>query len=143
MNNLYYTECMDFNDILAPGLKGERRETVTEQNIASAWGSGNLPVYATPAMIALMEGACAAAVADRLPGGYSTVGTEVRVKHTAPTPRGMQVRAIGELLEVDGRRLCFRVEAFGGADRIGEGSHERFIIENEKFLKKAQGKKAP
>ncbi|MDR2095537.1 MAG: thioesterase family protein [Treponema sp.] len=133
---------MDFNAIFTPGLKGEKQEAVTEQNTATAWGSGNLPVYATPAMIALLEGACVAAVTELIPDGYSTVGTRVDISHTAPTPRGMTVRAVGELLEVDGRRLSFRVEVSDGAGRIGEGRHERFIVEKEKFIKKAEGKKA-
>ncbi|MDR2247715.1 MAG: thioesterase family protein [Treponema sp.] len=132
---------MDFITLLAPGMKGELHETVTSDNTAESWGSGGLPVYATPSMIALMEGASVAATDPALPAGFSTVGTEVTVKHLAATPPGMTVRAAGELLEISGRRLLFRVEAWDEAGKIGEGTHERFIVENEKFLKKTQAKK--
>jgi predicted thioesterase len=127
---------MDF-DTLRPGMAGEKTDTVTDKNTARSYGSGGLEVYATPSMIALMEGACVAAADGRLPEGFSTVGTWLEVKHIAATPLGMAVRAAGELLEIDGRKLRFRVEAFDGAGKIGEGFHGRFIVENEKFLKKA------
>ncbi|MDR0376983.1 MAG: thioesterase family protein [Spirochaetaceae bacterium] len=132
---------MDFDTLLKPGMKGELRETVTAGTTAESWGSGGLPVYATPSMIALMEGASVAAADPFLPAGFSTVGTEVAVKHLAATPPGMTVRAAGELLEIDGRRLLFRVEAWDEAGKIGEGTHNRFIVENERFLKKTQEKK--
>jgi predicted thioesterase len=125
---------------LKPGLGAEKIETVTAENTADAWGSGGLPVYATPAMIALMEGAAVAAVQDRLPQGFSTVGTELNVKHLSASPLGMEIRAWGELIEIDGRRLRFKVEAYDRAGKIGEGFHERFIIENERFLKKTSEK---
>jgi predicted thioesterase len=125
---------MEINANLQPGLRGEKTETVTMENTARSWGSGGLEVYATPAMIALMEGAALAAVASLLPEGSSTVGTEVNVRHIAATPPGLQVWAQAELLEVDGRRLLFKVEAFDEAGKIGEGAHSRFIIDNERFL---------
>lgn len=134
---------MDVITLLAPGMKGELHEAVTAGNTAESWGSGGLPVYATPSMIALMEAASVAAADPSLPAGFSTVGTEVNVKHLAATPPGMTVRAAGELLEINGRRLLFRVEAWDEAGKIGEGAHERFIVENEKFLKKTQGKHRP
>lgn len=133
---------MDFESLLKIGTVGEGQETVTEKNTARAYGSGGLAVYATPSMVALMEGACVAAVDHCLPAGFSTVGTEVDIRHLAATPPGMQVRARGELLEVDGRALRFRVEAFDEAGKIGEGTHGRFIIDNEKFLQKTEDKKA-
>jgi predicted thioesterase len=133
---------MEFEALLKPGLAGEKTETVTDDNTAESWGSGGLPVYATPAMIALMEGAAAGAVEKLLPPGWSTVGTELEVKHLSATPAGLEVRAVAELLEIDGRRLRFRVEAFDGVGKIGEGFHGRFIVENERFLKKAAEKKA-
>ncbi|GHV07969.1 thioesterase [Spirochaetia bacterium] len=133
---------MDFNTDLPMGLKAEKTETVTDENTAESWGSGGLPVYATPAMIALMEGAAAAAVQDKLPAGWSTVGTELNVKHLSASPLGAEVKAVGELIEVDGRRLCFKVEAHDNAGKIGEGFHERFIVENERFLKKIAEKTA-
>jgi predicted thioesterase len=131
---------MDFAALLKPGIKGTCGDTVTGANTARSFGSGSLEVYATPAMICLMEMACVAAVDTLLPPGFSTVGTELNVKHLAASARGMPVRAEGELLAIDGRSLSFRVEAFDRAGKIGEGSHGRFIIENERFLKKAEEK---
>jgi predicted thioesterase len=127
---------MELSGLLQPGLTGEKAEAVTENNTAESWGSGGLSVYATPAMIALMEGAAVNAADPLLPAGWSTVGTALDVKHLAATPMGLEVRAAAELLEINGRRLRFKVEAFDGIDKIGEGYHDRFIIENEKFLKK-------
>ena len=132
---------MDFETLLKPGTLAELQDQVTDKNTARSYGSGGLEVYATPAMVALMEGACVAAVDKLLPPGFSTVGTELNVKHLAASARGMTVRATGELLEIAGRALRFRVEAFDGAGKIGEGDHSRFIIENEKFLTKAESAK--
>ncbi|MDR2519016.1 MAG: thioesterase family protein [Spirochaetaceae bacterium] len=115
---------------------------VTDENTALSCGSGGLPVYATPAMAALMEGACTAAL-EHLPEGFSTVGTELAVTHLSATPLGLRVRAVGELVSVDNRTLRFKVEAFDEAGKIGEGAHTRFIIENEKFMRKALSKKRP
>jgi predicted thioesterase len=126
---------------LKAGLRCEKKETVNDKNTARAWGSGGLPVYATPAMAALMEMASAEAVAAELPEGFSTVGTELNIKHLSATPPGMEVRAAAELIQIEGRRLVFRVEAFDGAGKIGEGVHDRFIVENERFLQKAAAKK--
>lgn len=127
---------MDFN--LRPGLTGEKREAVTENNTALQYGSGGVAVYATPAMIGLMEGASIAAVDHLLPPGYSTVGISLNVQHTAATPVGLNVIARSELIEVDGRRLVFKVEAFDDREQVGRGTHERFIIQMDKFLKKAE-----
>jgi predicted thioesterase len=131
---------MDFSDILKPGLKAEKTDTVTDRNIASFWGSGGLDVFATPAMIVLMEKASLFAVEPFLPPGWSTVGTELNVKHISPTPPGMKVRATAELVSIDGRALLFKVEAFDETGKIGEGTHERFIIEIEEFLEKTNSK---
>jgi predicted thioesterase len=127
---------MDF-PLLKPGYHAEFSETVDETNTAVAWGSGGLEVYATPAMIALMEHAAAAAVQNLLPAGCSTVGTEINVKHLAASVRGRNVSAEADLVLVDGRRLEFHVAAYDEGGKIGEGSHSRFIVENEKFLAKA------
>jgi predicted thioesterase len=132
---------MEFDTILKPGLGGEIAEAVTDENTAESWGSGGLPVYATPSMIALMEGAAVRAVDKLLPSGWSTVGTGLEVRHLAATPLGREVRAAAELLEIDGRRLRFKVEAFDNAGKTGEGYHDRFIVENERFLKKILEKK--
>jgi len=137
----WYTGFMNFQDILKLGLEAQKTDTVTDKNIASSWGSGGLAVYATPAMIALMETTALSAVDPLLPSGWSTVGTELAVKHISATPRGMKVSARAELLSVNGRALTFRVEAFDETGKIGEGTHGRFIVENEKFLAKAENKK--
>lgn len=126
---------------LSIGLTGEKQETVTRDKTAIAHGSGTVAVYATPAMVGLMEGAAIEALAAHLPEGTSTVGTELRIKHTAATPVGLTVRATAELIEIDGRRLVFNVQAFDEKEQIGAGTHERFVIMIEKFLHKAEGKK--
>ena len=131
---------MDFSEILRPGLRGEKSEMVTGKNTAAAWGSGGLSVYATPSMVALMEGAAVSASDPLLPAGWSTVGTELAIKHLSASPEGMTIRAEAELLSLDGRSLLFKVEAFDEVGKIGEGTHSRFIVENERFLKKAAGR---
>jgi predicted thioesterase len=131
---------MEF-DRIKPGLKGREEETVTENNVARAYGSGGLPVYATPAMIALMEKAAVAAVDPLLPEGWSTVGTELSISHIAPSPLGAGVYAVAYLVELKGRCLEFWVDAYSGSGKIGEGIHQRFIINNEKFLEKAEKNK--
>ena len=131
---------MEFAETLTPGLSAEVEDTVSEKNTASALGSGGLPVFASPAMLALMEKAALTVVDSLLPPGWSTVGTEVNIKHISATPVGMKVTARAELLGIDGRALSFKVEAFDETGKIGEGSHSRFIIENTKFMTKAEGK---
>jgi predicted thioesterase len=131
---------MDIAEIIKPGLRAEKTQSVTDDITAAALSSGGLAVFATPAMIALMEATALAAVDPLLPAGWSTVGTEVNVKHIAATPPGKTVRCEAELLAVDGRRLLFRVETFDTAGKIGEGTHSRFIVENERFLQKAAGR---
>ena len=133
---------MNFADILKPGITAEKTETVSEKNTASALGSGGLVVYGTPAMILLMEMAALSVTASLLPPGWSTVGTELNVKHLAATPVGMKVSARAELISIDGRALVFKVEAHDEAGKIGEGTHSRFIIENERFLAKTAAKKS-
>ncbi len=123
------------------GLICEIREEVTLKNTASALGSGGIDVYATPAMIALMEKAAMNAVQSALAEGLSTVGTMVNIKHMAATPVGMTVTAKAELIEVSEKRLLFKVEAFDEKDKIGEGIHERFIINVEKFISRVNAKK--
>jgi predicted thioesterase len=132
---------MDFSNLIKPGIEAQKTDTVTKEKCASVWGSGGLPVYATPAMIALMEGSALAAVDALLPSGWSTVGTELNVKHLSASPLGMKVSARAELISIDGRVLSFTVEAFDEAGKIGEGAHKRFIVENEKFMAKTEAKK--
>ncbi|MEL7567039.1 MAG: thioesterase family protein [Dehalobacterium sp.] len=130
---------MDF--ALRKGLTAEVQEMVTADNLARKFGSGSIDVFATPAMIALMEKAALNTVDPNLPEGFSTVGTEISVRHLAATPLGLTVKAKAELVEIDGRRLVFRVEAFDDMEKIGEGEHQRFIIQVAKFMDKV-GKKA-
>ena len=104
-------------------------------------GSGTLDVFATPAMIALMENTAYESVAGELEEGNGTVGTALNVKHVAATPVGMKVTCETELIKVDGRALTFSVKAYDECGLIGEGEHERFIIMNEKFQAKANAKK--
>ena len=126
--------------MLKKGITGQGETIVTQENTAKIVGSGELDVFATPAMIALMEETAYKSVAGELDAGMGSVGTLMNVKHVAATPVGMKVTCQTELEEVDGRRLVFRVEARDEAGLIGEGVHERFIVENEKFQKKANSK---
>ncbi len=121
---------------LKPGLKGESTTTVVHENTAAFVGAGGVEVFATPMMIALMENAAWRAVADSLEEGDVTVGTLVNVQHLAATPLGQQIRANAELIKIDGRRLVFKVEAYDEKRKIGEGQHERFIVNLERFLKR-------
>lgn len=130
---------MDYN--LKLGMTGMKEDMVTEKNTAMAYGSGEVAVYATPAMIGLMENASLSAVDPHLPEGMATVGTRLDVKHLTATPTGMKVRAVAELLEIEGKRLLFKIEAFDEKEKIGEGIHERFIINLAKFLSKCEEKK--
>ena len=127
-------------DALPIGLKGQAETLVTEENTAAAMGSGLLPVFATPAMLALMEQAAASSVQPFLPEGQGTVGTRLEVSHLAATPIGLTVRAESELIAVDRRKLRFSVRAWAGNELIGEGEHERFVIDNARFLEKALSK---
>jgi predicted thioesterase len=125
---------------IVPGLVGQVTTTVTPENTAKHLGSGNATVFATPAMIRLMEMAGVKAVDHLLPEGYRTVGVGVDVRHLAATPLGMTVTATAELLEVDGRKLTFRVNAQDELDRIGTGTHTRMIINVERFNQRVQEK---
>ena len=125
---------------ISVGAVGTASAVVTPENTAAV-GSGALPVFATPYMIALMENAACNAIADGLEEGQSSVGTKLDVSHDAATPVGMHVTAKAELVEVDRRRLVFRVTAEDDAGPIGQGTHERFLITADKFLAKAEAKK--
>ena len=129
--------------MLEIGIKHEFRQLVDETNTASAFRSGLLDVFATPAMIALMEYTSYKSVEPYLGEGQGTVGTLVDVKHLAATPIGLQVTCKSELVEVDRRRLRFRVECIDETgETIGEGFHERFIIDSDKFMEKCDAKRA-
>jgi predicted thioesterase len=125
---------------IVPGLAGEQRLTVELQNTARHLGSGNVAVLATPEMVRLMEMAAVAAVDPLLPEGHQTVGIHIDVQHMAATPMGMAVGVRAELVEVDGRKLTFRVEAFDDVERVGEGTHHRMIIDMEKFRQRVEAK---
>lgn len=125
---------------LAPGLIGEVETVVTEADTAARWGSGLVPVFGTPALVGLMEGAAVQALEGHFLPGQTSVGGRINVRHLAPTPVGMHVRARAELLEVEGRRLGFRVEAWDAIEQIGEATHERFIIDEDRFIAKAKAK---
>ena len=127
---------------LSRGISLELTEEVTPDKTAEAIGSGMLPVYATPAMIALMEHTALGSVAPYLEEGTTTVGTMLNVKHTAPSVVGSVITCESELIEIDRRRLVFTVRAFDEAGEIGSGTHERFIVDCEKFFTKANERKA-
>ena len=123
------------------GIENTREIVVTDELTAAAVGSGLLPVFATPSMVALMEETCHTSVADFLEEGQGTVGIGISVRHLAATPVGMKVRCESKLISVEGRALTFSVEAFDEKEKIGTCLHERFIIDNEKFMEKVSGKK--
>lgn len=122
------------------GANATAKAVVSNGNTAKAMGSGNLAVFATPAMIALMEEAATSCAAQFLDEGSETVGTMISVKHMSATPVSMEVCAKATLTEVDGKRLVFDVVAEDEAGIIGAGTHERFIVTGEKFLQRAQAK---
>jgi fluoroacetyl-CoA thioesterase len=129
----------DFN--LKIGTLGEARTKVTYENTAIKYGSGSVSVFATPAMIGLMEKASINSIDSYLPKGYATVGTKVEIKHIAATPIGMEVVAQSELLEIDGLKLKFKIEAYDGKEKIGDGTHTRYIIKLDDFIEKVESKK--
>ena len=126
--------------MLQIGIKGSGETVVTEALTAKAMGSGELPVYATPAMVALVEETAWKSVAPALEAGQGTVGTKLDLAHLAATSLGRKVRCETELVEIDRRRLVFSAEVWDEAGKIGEGTHERFIVDSERFLAKADGR---
>jgi predicted thioesterase len=125
---------------LSPGLVGEIDAVVDRSMLASTLGSGGLDVLATPALIALMEHAARNAVEPHLAADQTTVGVHVDVRHLAASPLGAQLRVRAELIELSGRRLIFRVEAFDAHEKIGEGTHERAIVDPARLLSRAAAK---
>ena len=122
------------------GMKGEVSTLVEREDTAAQVGSGNLLVYATPCMAALMEGAACEAIAQALPEGQTTVGTLLSIEHLSATPVGLEVRAEAEVTAVEGKRITFSLRAFDEAGEIGRAVHERFIIKTERFLEKCYDK---
>ena len=122
------------------GSKGRTESVVTEHNTACAVGSGLVPVFATPYMVALMENAAVNAVQGALEQGQGTVGTRLDVTHDAATPIGMKVWAEAEVTAVDRKKITLSVKAYDEAGPIGGGVHERFVIDTDRFLSRAEAK---
>lgn len=117
------------------GLENSIEQKVEYKDTAAAYGSGLLEVFATPAMIALMENCCLQSIEESLPKGYSSVGIELNIRHLKATKINDKVKCISKLVEIDRLKLTFEVEAFDSHGKIGIGTHKRFVVENEKFLK--------
>jgi predicted thioesterase len=128
---------------LRSGLCGEARVAVDESNTALALGSGTVPVFATPAMAALVEAAAVHALAGVLGEDQTTVGVYLDLQHLAATPVGLTVRAEAKLVQVEGRRLTFRVTAYDDVEQIGIGSHQRMLVDTDRFLARTRAKQAP
>lgn len=122
--------------MLERGVSAQSRTTVSEVNTAKTLGSGDLPVFATPAMVALMENAAMIAAAPHLPEGSTTVGAEMNVTHIKASPLGAEITATAVLAEVEGRKLTFNVGARDAQGMIGEGVHIRFVVDRVKFMGK-------
>lgn len=122
------------------GMKGEAISFVEREDTAKEVGSGSLLVYATPCMVALMEGAACDAIKDALGEEKTSVGTELNISHLSATPVGLEVRAEAEVTAVEGRAITFKVAAFDEAGKIGEGTHKRFVVSTQRFLDKAYAK---
>lgn len=125
---------MEFN--FDKDLKFSMEITVKNEDTANSYGSGDLDVYATPGMTALMENAARNCVLKSLPDGFTTVGTEISVKHIKATPVGVVVRAEALLEKVEGKKLFFKIEAYDDLGKIGTGTHTRYIVNAEDFLKR-------
>lgn len=124
-----------------PGATAEISMTVSPDRTADAMGNAGVHVLATPFLVGLLESACGAVIHPRLPAGASTVGTMVEMRHLAATPVGMTARAKATLLETDGRRYLFTVEAWDDCEKIAEGRHERFVVADlQKFLERTMKK---
>ena len=122
------------------GLKGEVFTIVEREDTTMEVGSGSLLVYATPCMVALMEGAACEAIAGCLPDNKTSVGTELNISHLSATPVGLDVRAEAEVTAVDSNTISFHVCAYDEAGKIGEGTHKRVIVSTQRFLDKAYDK---
>lgn len=122
------------------GSKGEARTMAEREDTALEVGSGSLLVYATPCMVALMEGAACEAIADQLPEDKTSVGTALEISHISATPVGLEVWAEAEVTAVEGNTVTFQVTAYDEAGKIGEGLHKRVIVSTQRFLDKAYAK---
>lgn len=122
------------------GMKGEASTLVEREDTAREVGSGSLLVYATPCMVALMEGAACEAIAEALDDSKTSVGTELIISHMSATPVGLEVRAEAEVTAVEGNAITFAVAAYDEVGKIGEGTHKRAIVTTQKFLERAYAK---
>lgn len=122
------------------GMKGIAETCVEREDTASEVGSGSLLVYATPCMVALMEGAACEAIAEAIPEGQTTVGIALNIEHLSATPVGLEVRAEAEVTAVEGKIITFELQAFDEAGQIGKGTHKRCIVNSQKFLDKTYSK---
>ncbi|MGB9775876.1 MAG: thioesterase family protein [Anaerolineae bacterium] len=129
-------------DLFATPCVGEAERMVTEDWSAPVMGSGTVPVLATPALVALMEQAAIRALEGRLPAGQTSVGVRIDVRHLAATPIGMRVRARATLVAVEGRRLTFQIEAWDDGEKVGEATHERMMVNPERFMERVRAKSA-
>jgi fluoroacetyl-CoA thioesterase len=128
-------------EIFQPGMKREESFIVEEEHTAMHVGSGTSRVLATPWMIAYMERNSHRLLAKSLPEDYSSVGVQVNVRHLAPTPMGKSVRVHSQITEIDGLRITFTVQAWDEVEKIGDGTHQRYVIEEARFLKRVESKK--
>lgn len=124
--------------MLEKGLSAQSRTTVCRENTAARMGSGDMEVFATPAMMALMENAAMTAVAAELPEGSTTVGAEMNATHIKPSGLGAEITATAVLTEVEGRKLTFNVGARDAGGMIGEGVHIRYVVDRRKFMDKVK-----
>ena len=122
------------------GMKGEVSSFVEREDTAKEVGSGDLLVYATPCMVALMEGAACEAISEALSDTQTTVGTGLNIEHLSATPVGLEVRAEAEVTQVNGKVITFAVRAFDEAGEIGRGTHTRVLVNSQKFLEKTYNK---
>lgn len=122
------------------GMKGEASTLVEREDTAAEVGSGDLLVYATPCMVALMEGAACEAIRECLKEGQSSVGIALDIAHISATPVGLEVRAEAEVTAVEGKIITFRLTAYDESGKIGEGTHKRCVISTQSFLDKAYSK---
>lgn len=133
---------MDWQEVFHPGMIFERRYQVKPEHAASHVGSGSAPVLATPWMIAFMEQVSRDLLAQHLPEGYSSVGVHLDVHHLAPTPVGLDVLITAEVLRVNKNRVHFKVRAQDDVEQVGEGMHERVIIDEDRFMRRVTEKAA-
>ncbi len=125
---------MDFSSKI--GFESTTEMVVTEKDTAKTYGSGLIEVFATPAMVAFMEYTAHSGIAEFLPEGQTTVGTEINVRHLKATPKGMKVRCTAKLVKQEGRAFEFFIEAWDEKAKIGEATHTRFLIDIQKFMDK-------